>query len=578
MANDPVPATPDQQVASRPDQTAPVPLPAGLQPDTAQTPAAFSGWDKLVAKQGQEPAGWKNLVSDTGHVAMLTNDGTKSGDVPLPRVQDARDKGYHIAVPMKAPNTDPGWVPYHRVADALARGFKHVHDNIPTASDELSNLTSVGLLPEFLKTPKGKEISQQFNQELQDIVHNPEKRLNTLVGMVQPGGGEMPEGGEGVVKQAAESVRNAIEKAGMVYKGEFMPTSGIHMVEHPNHPGKTSAVTEPVTPEKVTDAVNTVLKRFGVKAEEPETARATLARQSAAAKSVQVPPESTTGVHDAPIKEAGAIPGGITKGDEVEPDMANFHDPKTGSTLGLPVDQVTPERVKQEMAKSRVQFGKATVAEGADAFNLQRNQPPIEASVKPHDPEFAARVADAYDTLKHNPNDPEVQKSYAAMKSDIRNQWDYANQKMGIRFEPWETSFDYKKSFNELGKEKSQPYANSKEMMDDVNNNHHLYFFQGGTMAPNHPLAEIDPETGYSSNDMVRAVHDLFGHAAHGFQFGPKGEENAYLVHRQMFSPEAIPALTTETRAQNSWFNYGQHLRNAEGKVPAKGDPGKGKK
>lgn len=474
MANDSIPTT-DQQVTDRPGQTAPVPIPVALQPSTegvsqgglySDLPADFSGWNKLVAKQGAEPAGWKNLVSDTGHVAMLTPDGSKSGDVPLHQVQAAREAGHHIAIPMTAPPPDEqkGWVPHHRVADALSAGFKYANDKLATAGDELANLTSVGLLPAFLKTPRGKEINDQFNQEVQANLHNPEHRLSTLVGMVQPGGGE-----------AGDIIRDA----GMVYKGELLPGSGVHMVEHPNHPGKTAAVTEPVTPEKVNEAVDTVLKRFGVKADVPETARETLTRQGAA-KPIQVPPETTTGQYDAPIKEAGAIPGGINKGDDVEPDSVNFHDPKTGSTLGLPVDQVTPERVKQEMAKGRVQFGKATIAEGADAFNLQQGQPSIEASVKPHDPEFAGRVADAYDALQHNPNDPEVQKAYGAMKQDVRAQWDYATQKMGMKFEPWETSFDYKKSFDELKKEKAQPYANSKEMTDDVSNNRHLYFFQGG--------------------------------------------------------------------------------------------------
>ena len=538
MANDPTPTT-DQQVAQRPGQTAPVPLPAGLQPSTEGVaqggleqalPTEFSGWDKLVAKQGQEPAGWKNLVSNTGHVSMLTPDGSKSGDVPLPNVQKARDAGFHIAIPMMAPDGQKGWVPYHRVADAISSGFKHADEKLQTAGDELSSLTSLGLLPSFLKTPLGKKIQAEFQQRVDEFkqqavesVNTPEKRLNLLVGMVQPGGGEM---------------------------GELLP-EGSQWVPKPKMNGE----------------------------------------------GVHVPPEKTTGEFDAAIKAGGATPGGIQKGDpEIDlKDIVMFHDPATGSTLGLNPENVTPANVRAQMRNSRAEYLKfkpeeseivqpghplhipdepKTIAEGADAFNAQRGQPPIEASVKPHDLEFAARVADAYDALKHNPDDPEVQQSYGAMKRDIRDQWDYANQKMGIKFEPWETSFDYKKSFNELKQAKEQPYANSKEMMDDVNNNRHLYFFQGGTMAENHPLAEVDPETGYSYNDMLRAVHDLFGHAAHGFQFGPKGEENAYLVHRQMFSPEAIPALTTETRAQNSWFNYGAHLRDAEGKVPAKGEPG----
>ena len=73
---------------------------------------------------------------------------------------------------------------------------------------------------------------------------------------------------------------------------------------------------------------------------------------------VRVPTEQTTGVHDAVIKQAGAVPGGIQKGEaELDiPDLALFHDPETGSTLALPVDKVTPEAVTQAMEKSRAQF------------------------------------------------------------------------------------------------------------------------------------------------------------------------------------------------------------------------------
>jgi len=82
-----------------------------------------------------------------------------------------------------------------------------------------------------------------------------------------------------------------------------------------------------------------------------------------------------------------------------------------------------------------------------------------------------------------------------------------------------------------------------------------------------HPLAQIDQATGLTMNDKLRAVHDLFGHDEGGFQFGPRGEENAWLKHSRMFPPEAIPALTTETKGQNSWVNFGKHVREAEGKI-----------
>lgn len=74
-----------------------------------------------------------------------------------------------------------------------------------------------------------------------------------------------------------------------------------------------------------------------------------------------------------------------------------------------------------------------------------------------------------------------------------------------------------------------------------------------------HPyLAERDPLTGMNQNEQFRAVHDYFGHLGpkKPNTFGPQGEENAWLAHRQMYSPLAEPAMTSETRGANSWVNY----------------------
>lgn len=57
-------------------------------------------------------------------------------------------------------------------------------------------------------------------------------------------------------------------------------------------------------------------------------------------------------------------------------------------------------------------------------------------------------------------------------------------------------------------------------------------------------------------NDMFRAVHDAFGHASIGRDFSRHGEEAAYRAHRQMFSPAAREAMTSETRGQNSYLNF----------------------
>lgn len=94
------------------------------------------------------------------------------------------------------------------------------------------------------------------------------------------------------------------------------------------------------------------------------------------------------------------------------------------------------------------------------------------------------------------------------------------------------------------------PYPDSAAMCADVRENKHLNVYRGG-----------DPHPCFSprENEIFRAVHDIFGHAAEGYQFGPRGEENAWVHHSMMFSPLAQRALTTETRGQNSWVNYGPH-------------------
>ena len=69
-------------------------------------------------------------------------------------------------------------------------------------------------------------------------------------------------------------------------------------------------------------------------------------------------------------------------------------------------------------------------------------------------------------------------------------------------------------------------------------------------------LNRIDPASGLNENEKFRAVHDLLGHAIYGNQFGPKGEEMAWAVHSQMYSPLARLAMTAETRGQNSMVNY----------------------
>src|SRR5581483_7315622 len=74
-------------------------------------------------------------------------------------------------------------------------------------------------------------------------------------------------------------------------------------------------------------------------------------------------------------------------------------------------------------------------------------------------------------------------------------------------------------------------------------------------------------------NDIFRAVHDLVGHAATGFQFGPVGEENAFRFHATVHGAAALPALAAETRLQNCWVNFAADLHDAHSRLIRRGKP-----
>jgi len=97
-------------------------------------------------------------------------------------------------------------------------------------------------------------------------------------------------------------------------------------------------------------------------------------------------------------------------------------------------------------------------------------------------------------------------------------------------------------------------YATPSAMLRDILGEGNLNVFRGGD--PHPYLNDVDPDTGLTSNEMFRAVHDYFGHGTRGATFRPGGEELAYASHSQMMSPLAQMALLSETRGQNSLVNY----------------------
>lgn len=192
------------------------------------------------------------------------------------------------------------------------------------------------------------------------------------------------------------------------------------------------------------------------------------------------------------------------------------------------------------------------------------------------DKENSKRIADAYDDMLNEPENPEVIASYQAMATETVEQYDLLISN-GYIFEFFESD--------------GEPYGSSKEMLKDLQDNKHLYILStekdfgiAGITAQQRKESALLADSNRKDlngntlliNDIFRGIHDAFGHGERGNSFGAIGEENAWDVHSRMYSPLARRAMTSETRGQNSWVNFGKHLRNEDGtikKIPAKDKP-----
>lgn len=202
-----------------------------------------------------------------------------------------------------------------------------------------------------------------------------------------------------------------------------------------------------------------------------------------------------------------------------------------------------------------------SAAEGYAAENnipLSRQSEYVEVDV-----ELAKRIADAYEKMENNPDNPAVKEAYENLIKQTRAQYDTLVEN-GYEF----TFFD----------SESDPYeGNPYNAMRDLRNNKKMAVYgtydgygtegitakelSGSPMLADTGLKWKDQkgvEHIVTANDLFRAVHDAFGHGLEGSGFRARGEENAWQAHSRLFTGSAIGAMTSETRGQNSWLNYGK--------------------
>ena len=182
-------------------------------------------------------------------------------------------------------------------------------------------------------------------------------------------------------------------------------------------------------------------------------------------------------------------------------------------------------------------------------------------------PERAKRIAEAYEQMPHAPNDPAVRAAYKDLVRQTTAQYK-ALADAGYKF--W---------FMDMSKPDNQEYASTPwNSLRDLKDNKQMGVFptNDGFGSNEDFSAEANPllaETEFKwpiggpdgelqpvlANDLFRAVHDAFGHGLEGAGFRADGEENAWQAHVRLFTGPAVGAITSETRGQNSWLNFGPY-------------------
>jgi len=181
------------------------------------------------------------------------------------------------------------------------------------------------------------------------------------------------------------------------------------------------------------------------------------------------------------------------------------------------------------------------------------------------DPVRAKRIANAYEVMRHAPNDPKVKEAYSNLIKQTTAQY-RALEAAGFQFylmdesndpyngNPWNAMRDLRATQTMgvfateagFGSEESGGAADDNPMTVDTG----LMWPYGGLDGPKKRVL---------ANDLFRAVHDAFGHGMEGAGFREHGEENAWQAHARLFTGSAVGAITSETRGQNSWLNYGPY-------------------
>jgi transcriptional regulator with XRE-family HTH domain len=246
-----------------------------------------------------------------------------------------------------------------------------------------------------------------------------------------------------------------------------------------------------------------------------------------------------------------ATPQQLQQADEAARQILEQPTEVAPEAAGKAIEPAIPAPAGARIFNEPLQDAKTIASGYAEGLGLPYEKPAPVTSVNE---ERAKRIAQAFDEMVADPNNPKVKAAYEAMAKETLDQFQaILNQGYTVEIN------------------NTEPYANSQEMIDDLRENKRMKIFSTefgfGDEAITPQQRKENPllrDSGFKDangqtllvNDVFRFVHDFFGHAKLGNGFGAIGEENAWRVHSRMYTPLARLAMTTETRGQNSWVNF----------------------
>jgi len=158
-------------------------------------------------------------------------------------------------------------------------------------------------------------------------------------------------------------------------------------------------------------------------------------------------------------------------------------------------------------------------------------------------PEMQGEIGDAYRRAPEY--DPRAEGPFRAMREETKRQFDFLTGARGRGGLGYDVQVQREDPYNSATGGQPASAMGTAGMFNEIFHDRRIRVMHSAETG-GHPFFSDD------ENNMFRAVHDMFGHAATGRGVDRHGEEAAYQSHAAMYSPLARRALATETRGQNA--------------------------